>query len=318
MAEYNDLQLIYIAGDNRSGSTMLDMMLAGHTQITSIGEAHQLKAYVTEDTKYYEQTDGEKSHKMICYCGKRISKCDFWNSVEASLGRPLGDLDLKLFFLRSDLKGTSLYFMKKLSWVLINAMPNLYKNNLMQKVLGGERTAYDSVELFRAVHNVAKTRYVLDSSKNPHRMYSLYKILGSRMKVILLCRDYKGTIYSKMKRGVPMWKAALQWKWTVQQMEAYAQDMHQEDIIRLRYEDICTRTRDVMQQVCAFLGLQYEEALEKRNHEQLHHLGGSPSKYEKNNVIKLDTGYEKIFSMSERRILYRIVKREAQIWGYSP
>ena len=89
------MKLIYIAGDDRSGSTMLDMMLSGHSAITSVGEAHQLRAYANQDYEFYKSI-----HQLNCMCGEKFSECSFWNGVQKELGRDLGVLDLKLFFLK--------------------------------------------------------------------------------------------------------------------------------------------------------------------------------------------------------------------------
>ncbi|MCU7926563.1 MAG: sulfotransferase [Candidatus Thiodiazotropha sp. (ex Dulcina madagascariensis)] len=313
------MKLIYIAGDNRSGSTMLDMMLAGHSEITSIGEAHQLRAYATKDIRYYQQTVGDRAHEMICFCGMPLESCQFWQGVQEKLGCSLETLDLKPFFLRTDLKCRPIKLIqKKILWTIFHLYPSLYSMPAIHRALGGDRIGVESRRLYEAVAKVSGKTYVLDSSKSLHRMHSIANQMIQDIKVILLCRDYKGNVYSKVKRGVPLLKAALQWKWTVQQMEKYSQKLPKDNVLRVKYEDICVHTESEMQRILEFLKLSFEESVLKRNIDELHHLGGSPSKYNGlDKRIMIDNTYESYLTDAQRFWLYRVVREEARIWGYA-
>jgi hypothetical protein len=307
------MNLIYIAGDGRSGSTLLDMMLSGHTDIVSVGECHQLKAYVTRDVRYYESV-----HEMICYCGSPLNECSFWQGVETQLGQPLDSLDLKPFFLRAESKKRpTIYIMKKIMWLLSNAIRPFYSNSVIHKLQNGERVGIDSHKLYDAVAKISGCKYVLDSSKDLHRLYSVSKAAPMDVKVILLCRDFKGTIFSKVKRGVPIFKAALQWKWTVRNMEYYSRKLNNHSILRVKYEDICNNTEHEMRRICDFLGLEFQEKILRRNTAELHHLGGSPSKHVNgDDSIRIDTSYLDHLTGAQRTLLYWMVRKEANIWGY--
>jgi hypothetical protein len=313
------MKLIYIAGDTRSGSTMLDMMISGHSCIETLGECNQLKAYASKDVRYYRQTDGDKAHEMVCYCGLPLVSCSFWRGVEKELGRPLKSLELKPTFLRDELREKlAKNIQYKIIWSLVNAITPLYSNKFVHSALDGKRIGRESKMLYDAVAATTECEYVLDSSKNTQRMYSIANEMPDSIYVVLLCRDFKGTIYSKVKRGIPMLKAALQWKWTVKQMEYYSKKMSNCRFLRIRYEDICTNTEYEMRRVCKFLNIEFQENMLKRNVEGLHHLGGSPSKYNSGNYsIKLDDSYVDKFTKKQRERLYRIVKKEADLWGYS-
>jgi hypothetical protein len=308
------MNLIYIAGDDRSGSTMLDMMLSGHSEIVSIGESHQLKAYAKKDKSYYKSI-----HDMVCYCGMELDECSFWMNVQSQLGRSLDSLELKPYFNRHELKNYPIKNVsKKILWLIVNAVTPVYSNIIAHSMLGGERIGKDSCDLYEAVADVSGCKYVLDSSKDLHRMYSIAQIFKQKMKIILLCRDFKGTIYSKSKRGVSLTKAALQWKWIVNQMEYYSQKLNSNQFIRVKYEDICMNTEHEMKRICGFLELDYQESLIRKNTENLHHLGGSPSKYNRNlDTVQLDNSYVDYFTEQQKQFLYTIVKKQAEIWGYT-
>lgn len=307
------MRLIYIAGDDRSGSTMLDMMLSGHSNITSVGEAHQLRAYANQDYEFYKSV-----HKLICMCGEKFSECSFWNGVQKELGRNLGDLDLKLFFLRSDFKGKPLHKMlKKIVWITLQMYPVLYDYQSVRNLVGASTIEADSFSLYEAVSRSVGTEYVLDSSKSLFRLRNLTQHNPEKIKVILLCRDYRGVINSKVKRGVSIFKAAYQWKWCVKQMELFSNNLPAENVYRIKYEDLCNNTEKELVSISTFLNLQFEPATLKRNIDDVHNLGGSPSKYnDSGGVIKLDQTHKSSFSSNDIAKIHKIVANEAAIWGY--
>jgi len=82
----NPLTIIYITGKGRSGSTLLDLLISSHSQVTSLGEIKLLSAW----RKKSPQTILE--HR--CTCGaKPILDCLFWQGVEQFSGIPLQALD---------------------------------------------------------------------------------------------------------------------------------------------------------------------------------------------------------------------------------
>jgi len=83
----NPLTIIYIASKGHSGSTLLDLLISSHSQVTSLGEIKVLSA----GRKKSPQTVLERR----CTCGaKFILDCLFWQGVEQFSGIPLQDLDL--------------------------------------------------------------------------------------------------------------------------------------------------------------------------------------------------------------------------------
>src|SRR5205085_11955382 len=68
-------QVLLIAGSGRSGSTLLDLLMAGVDGCTAVGELRYLwQRGVVED--------------RLCGCGERFSACPFWQAVMA---RAFGD-----------------------------------------------------------------------------------------------------------------------------------------------------------------------------------------------------------------------------------
>ena len=73
-------KVVYISSDDRSGSTMLELLLANHSKIFVVGELHNLPAYAYHDRSFYNPP-----HNLRCMCGECFDLCTFWVEVEAHL-----------------------------------------------------------------------------------------------------------------------------------------------------------------------------------------------------------------------------------------
>jgi len=67
-------KLLYIASLPHSGSTLLDLMLGGHSKIIGLGEVAR-----------FLERDLENSRQATCSCGNRMDDCVFWSQVASRL-----------------------------------------------------------------------------------------------------------------------------------------------------------------------------------------------------------------------------------------
>ncbi|MES9962307.1 MAG: sulfotransferase [Candidatus Sedimenticola sp. 20ELBAFRAG] len=309
----SNTDLIYIAGDDRSGSTLLDMMLAGHSQITSLGEAYQLRAFATGNRDFYPSV-----HELVCFCGQSLDECSFWKKVAENIDRPLDSLELKPFYLRRDHKNIFNRLLKKLLWASLHFYPEIYESKAVDKLLNGPRIAKDSFELYDAAAKASGSRYILDSSKSPLRLRSLIHQDPERIKLVNLFRDPRGVVYSKSKRGLPLRKAARQWQQKTRQMLLYSHALSPENVLNIRYEDLCHETETEIKRICSFLDLAFEPETLKRNIHGVHHLGGSPSKYAgADTPIILDESYKEHLTPAQTSSILKITRNEAAKCGYT-
>lgn len=63
----SDSGIVYIAGYGRSGSTLLDIILGNHSEITSMGEVGNFWSHSTGS--------------MLCTCGTCVCECSIWSDV---------------------------------------------------------------------------------------------------------------------------------------------------------------------------------------------------------------------------------------------
>lgn len=303
----------FILSDVRSGSTLLDQCLGAHTDVVALGEAHWLPAYVTQDRAQYDPV-----HELVCACGQAVAECPFWRGVARELGRPLESLSLHSRFVLSSRDAGLAAKVRYLPRRLVRSCPRLYRWPLVRRALGGVRLAGDILKLLEAASQVSGCSVCVDSSKSPFRFRAVYGRDAGRARAIVLARDFRAVVHSKMKRGESLEAAARGWRLAMAQIDALTQDLPGRHVHRLRYEELCSQPRAELGRLCEFLGIQFEDAMLRRPEKtRLHHIGGSPSKFdESRHEIVLDRAYEGAFSPADIDRMRRIVGNEALRWSY--
>lgn len=269
-------------------------MLGAHERIVSLGEVHHLRAYARQDRKLYDPRQ-----PLVCSCGEAFAACPFWNAVEGRLGRPLASLRTALPFtvfrpgpVRRRIRS------------LVRRWP-LYTGGL-------ER---DSLALCDAAMAEAGAEIAVDSSKDTVRFRLLKRAAPERVKPLILARDYRATVYSKVRRGRAMEVSARRWGNVMRQLWALKEE--QPDALLLRYEDLCTQPEAELRRICSALGVEFRDTMLERPL-STHHLGGSPSKADPGRrYIELDRSWESAFSAAELRRLRDLVGDVADCFGYS-
>ncbi len=303
---------VFVLSDVRSGSTLLDQCLGAHPKIASLGEVHWLRAYVTEDRSLYDP-----DHPLVCSCGMRVSDCPFWTSVEDRVGRPLETLELRSAMRPARSARRSELGLKRASRRLVGAFPAVFRIKGVRERLGSEALARDLAALFDAVSATTGSEYCVDSSKSAIRFRMLHDFEPSRVRAIVLARDYRAVVHSKMKRGQSLHMAALGWKRKMLEIESMTRGLPPGIVHRLKYEDFCENPRRELQHLCSFLGVDFSESMLERPRTDVHHIGGSPSKFDALlTTIKMDRSHEDRFDEAELGRLGRLVGAIAGKWGY--
>jgi len=305
-------EIIFIVSAARSGSTLLDQLLGAHPEVRTVGEIHHLVAYATNDRSRYDPV-----HPLQCTCGHEISACPFWVQVEKQIGRPLADLRIKPRFLDKGRRGKAYPYLKRILHSSLQSHPAGFFDRSVQRLFCVPGIARDSFAVFDAIFETTDTKYIVDASKN----FDRFRILGTaqpeRMRLILLSRDYRGVVYSKMKRGRPLEASAANWVKTMRGMSELGASMPDDRVHRVRYEDLCTDPAGELQKICAYLSLPFTENMLIRPDADIHHIGGSPSKFQTGRrEIKQDREFDAAFTATELQSLKKIVGDAGKDWGY--
>ena len=307
-------EILFVLSDTRSGSTLLDQLLGAHPHVVSVGELHWLKAYVRKDRRLYDPV-----HPLVCTCGQEVESCPFWLSVEEAANRSLDSFRLKPRFFRWRVAGTrSLRERVMLLPVrLVNNVPSAYTTPVIHRIFGGPELARDSIALADAILRATGSRIVVDSSKSALKFWSVYRQQPGRVRSVILARDYRAVVYSKMKRGQSLDNASLGWRRKMHQIERLTSDVTDDRCYRLKYEDLCANPAETLMALCAFLDIEFDSKMLSRPKQGMHHIGGSPSKFDPSKrAISLDTSYENAFDRQSLARMKELVGNIAESWGY--
>ena len=303
---------VFVLSDVRSGSTLVDQCLGAHPKIASLGEVHWLRAYVTEDRSLYDP-----EHPLVCSCGLRVSDCPFWTSVAGRMGRPLESLQLRSSFRPPRSARRSELGLKRVSRRFLGAFPAVFRIKGVRDRLGSEVLTRDLAALFDAVAATTGCEYCVDSSKSAIRFRMLHDFEPHRVRAIVLARDYRAVVHSKMKRGQSLRAAAIGWKRKMLEIESMTRDLPPGIVHRLKYENFCENPRRELQRLCDFLGVDFSESMLTRPRRDVHHIGGSPSKFDASlTTITMDRSHEDRYNAAQLGRLSRIVGSIAGTWGY--
>lgn len=164
------LKVIYISGEGRSGSTLLDRILGTLEGVSSVNEVYELWEHGYID-------NGK------CSCGQEIKKCLFWAGVSKNVTTKHGNPE-KMLKLQNEVDH-SRHFFKILTG--IHSAKFQSKLNDYKAVLG---TLYQSI----AEHS--GNDVIVDSSKVPSRALILCQIPDIKVYVVHVVRDVRGVIHS--------------------------------------------------------------------------------------------------------------------------
>jgi hypothetical protein len=172
------VDVLYIGGYGRSGSTLVSLLLDTMPDVYSLGEIRHL------------WKTGVRSNEL-CSCGERFHDCPFWARVgdEAFGGWDGIDAARIIAFEEEFVRIRFLpLLMAPGIWPGFQARFNEYRDVLAR--------------LYGALHRVSESRFVIDASKDPSYALALQGVPGVRLHVAQLVRDSRGVAYSWMKQVV--------------------------------------------------------------------------------------------------------------------
>ena len=174
------LRVAYIGSTSRSGSTVLELLLAGLPGFVAVGELRHLWQRGVVDNQ-------------LCGCGRPFHDCPFWSEVGR---RAFGGWDRA--------EGMEIVALQRrvdrFRHLPLQAAPGLWPPFRRRLDSYIERTA----RVYEAVAEVSGADVVVDSSKAPGFAVTVGRIPGARVHLIHLVRDSRGVAYSwRRKVGRP-------------------------------------------------------------------------------------------------------------------
>jgi hypothetical protein len=236
--------LLYILGSGRCGSTLLDLLLNGHSDALGLGEVSTL----SRSFKPLETTNLSIPTPQFKQCYRQ-----FWQAVKDSYERLSGQS-----FESIDLSQPR--------WMTIFA----WQKDAI------ETWVKPNIALYSCAHAASHAKILIDTSKTSQRLYLLRKSSLFDIRVIHLIRDGRAVVNSYIQRyedftgGLRVWITAALASFYLRKR------FHKRDWLQIRYEDLATKPEETLRKICVFLGIDFEPAMLAYRSHPYFGIGGNP------------------------------------------
>ncbi|MFQ5642248.1 MAG: hypothetical protein ACE5FQ_00965 [Thiogranum sp.] len=306
----DNLQVIYVAGSGRSGTTILDRVLGTLDGVTSFNEIYCLL------------TDGLRDNDR-CACGTRFNDCDFWRDVlDRVLDGPDDITRIRNLYDRFD-------HMQQFLRIFLGAPGDHYR-----KQLDEYRTWLG--KLYFTLAEKSGNRIIIDSSKVPTRALILNQVDGIDVHVVHLVRDVRAVVYAWQKEKYnPAYESRLPTYATLRTVRFwYARNLTSELLgrrmpyVRFIYEDFVRNPQSALPHLTSRLAPLADKRFSFLEDgsirlDALHSIGGNPDRFTTGPVkLRLDTAWVDKLSPGARRMAtlasYPLLARYGFTGPYSP
>lgn len=285
------------------------MLLGAHPELVSVGE---LKASRLGDPERY-----------LCSCRRRIAECEFWNNISrrmAGMGEDFSILDAK-----TDLLCEANAFERRLLAPLVRGPALELARDMALQTTGRwgrvlQRFQDRNEKLMKAVLEESGAKTIVDSSKIGIRLKYLLKNPNLDIKVVWLVRDGRGVTLAyynpsefadskdESLRGGGVGKTfddardietgAHEWKRCNEEAIAVLEGVHEDNWLKVHYEDICNKTEDTLDEVLRFIGADPGgKVLDFRSVN--HHMVGNGMRLDSTSEISLDERWKERFDADQ-------------------
>jgi hypothetical protein len=304
------VDVVFIAGAGRSGSTVLDNILGNVDTFVSVGELRYIweRGFVDD---------------RLCGCGLAFSACPFWRQVvRDAFGDPPEVDPRRMTELQQ--RGTR-----------VRHVPAILRSAGSGSRLLAGMDEYPSMmeRLYRSIREVSGARVVVDSSKLPAYGHVVDRLPGVRMRVVHLIRDPRATAWSWLRKKAlpdvgdsatmqqqrPLKASALWsvWNWTADRLWSGNAD----DYLRVRYEDFVRAPKETVEAILRLVGeggrpTPFTSPTTVRLN-ATHSVAGNPSRFKTGDIeLRVDDEWSREMPARSRAIVKSMTWPLLRRYGY--
>jgi len=253
-----NLKILYIAGEGRSGSTIIGNILGEMNGCFTVGETWNIWG-------------NHESPRDYCCCGKRLDECSHWREIlEIGFGErhfraikpPQGRNNLVSFY----------------PFIMLILKCSFFSNEYISFL----------DRFYSAIHNATGANTILDESKMPSYAFAISKIPGIELRVLHLVRDPRAVFHSWQRKKkyngenggfLPQWGLFVSIRrWLSKNLLANQFFSHQSGYKLVKYEDFAQDPQKIIMEIANWADLSIPDQLfdgKEVNIKKEHHLLGS-------------------------------------------
>ena len=254
------INVIYLLGAGRSGTTLLATLLNNHNDIETLGEMHQFFEFLEDDKD--------------CSCGKSLKTCNEWKTAVSSL---TFNASSKRKFVEQE--ETHL----KIPGLLVGKTADRKYLTIQE-------------EVFSKIHKHRPSKWYVDSSKYIARFLLLKKSKKLNIKGIYIVRDPRGVVHSFQKK-VQTSKSPLSALLYYNTINLFAEIAYRmdNDILKIRYEDLMDQPEETLSCIYSHIFDKKVEVEKLAQYFEIPHIvGGNRMKVEKRIKLKPDKKWKSL------------------------
>jgi hypothetical protein len=313
---------IYIASRGHSGSTLLELLLGSHSELLATGELEKISLQLARETYPWPG---------MCSCGLRPQECERWKPAFEKIRseRAIDMVSSPFRFRVSDVGKEEDYGRDAFSHWLLNASSRAARYaaysaagsslGLPRLLRFPRRWTENRLFIADALRNATGAYAVIDNSKDPLGMRDLATFGPTQTRIIFLTRDPRASVYSTLKlkkRRGSVEAAARHWVHVNHRIVHLLGGVRRDAWMHLRYEDLCRDAPRVCEQLCDFLGFQFEPTMLDLTRADQHTIGGNKIRFKPLGQITEDRKWTQHLSLEDLHQIEHITGPLARSLGY--
>lgn len=295
--------LVFLLANYFSGATLLTILLAGHRQIVSNGEA-----------MYFDDTDEDR---YDCTCGKYIDECGFYGDAAAHMRLPDGSGWDRQLFVHAPIFSRNRILRSFLgSWRYESALRDRFITALPDYRRVRDRFIDAQLRFFANARKLSGASIYLDGTKSVRRAQLLARDGRSDVKAIHLIRDGRGFSGSDLK-NTPNQTVSMsvnEWLGYIAQVDRFSKSFPTVPLLVVRYEDLCRATEKTLRAIYQFIGIPYEPAGAGVMSDA--HILGNRMRRGFSGAIVEDTSWKERLDAGTQKLLTSGMQKQLERFGY--
>ena len=299
--------ILYVVSGGHSGSTLLDILAGSIPDVFSTGELVYMPWQV------WRNGETCPNKEDLCTCMKPLKECEVWSKVLERLNQDVpydifeDPMKFRVAIAKDSVYGTRSKWRR--AWRKIKT--DHLDDSTFWNVVSGMMSAvsHEGVDNTWKIADVLGelygTKYMVDSSKDPLRLYYLSKKHPERLKTLVLIRDVHGVANSGKNRGEPLEEGAQKWlNHYNKKIKPVIDTLDPSSWMLVRYEDIAQNPGKVREEIANFIGIEEPGPLPVINPQVGYHLvAGNKMRYRGEVKFRHDVKWKRQLNEEEIKML---------------